>query len=205
MHSKVADAALSRGSNHRRLRAAIRQTGKSTHDFVRFMPRTAFLLVCILTGVSMNCEAQDSPAVKVHAYERDVVGGIPGGPPGVGAPAKQTRYFIYLETQPKAQFAVEGVWMDGKYYSVETSVKKAPVRFESPVKLAQEEKSIAVPATANTVTEIVVKDPVSGKTPDSNVAKTLAASRAAVQLSYLGKSVLVPVNKFEKRDPLYLR
>jgi hypothetical protein len=161
--------------------------------------------MCIVTGWSSNCEDQNSPAVKVHAYERDVVGGIPGGPPGVGAPARQTRYFIYLETPPKAQFAVEGVWMGGKYYAVETMVKKAPIRFESPVTLAQEEKNIAVPPTANTVTEIVLKDPVPGKTPDRNATKILAENQAAVQLSYLGKSVLVPVNKFEKRDPLYLR
>jgi hypothetical protein len=166
------------------------------------------LLMCVATGWSSNCEAQNSPAVpavKVHAYEHEVVGGIPGGPPGVGAPTRQTRYLIYLETPPAAQFAVEGVWMTGKYYAVETAVKKAPIRFESPVKLAQEDRNIAVPATANTVTEIVLKDPVPGKTPDSHVTKLLGESQAAVQLSYLGKSVLVPVNKFEKRDPVYLR
>jgi hypothetical protein len=95
--------------------------------------------------------------------------------------------------------------MGGKYYAVETAVKKPPIRFESPVTLEQEDKNIAVPATANTVTEIVVKDPIPGKTPDSNAAKVLGESQAAVQLSYLGKSVLIPVNKFEKRDPLYMR
>jgi hypothetical protein len=157
--------------------------------------------------LSINCEAQNTPVVKVHAYERDVVGGIPGtsgGPRGAGALAP-TRYFIYLETAPKAQFAVEGVWMDGKYYAVETSVRKAPIRFESPVKLADDSKSIAVPATTNTVTEVVVKDVVPGKTPDSDAARRLGQGQAAVQLSYLGKSVLVPVTRFEKRDPLYLR
>jgi hypothetical protein len=205
MPLEVADDALSQVSNHRRLMAPIRQTGISANCFGRFMPPTAFLLMCIVTGLGSNCEAQNSPVVKVHAYERDVVGGIPGGPPGVGAPARQTRYFIYLETPPTAQFAVEGVWMGGKYYAVETTVKKAPIRFESPVTLAQEERNIAVPATANTVTEIVVKDPVPGKTPDSDATKILGENQAAVQLSYLGKSVLVPVKKFEKRDPLYMR
>jgi hypothetical protein len=168
------------------------------------MTQTALLLLFTVMGLS-NCEAQDSPAVKVHAYEREVVGGIPSGPPGVGAPARQTRYFIYLETAPKAQFTVDGVWMGGKYHTVETAVKKAPVRFESPVKLAQEEKNVAVPATSNTVTEIVVKDPVPDKTPDSNAAKILAQNQAAVQLNYQGKLVLVPVDKFEKREPLYLK
>jgi hypothetical protein len=169
------------------------------------MPRTALLLMCIVTGLGSNCEAQNSPVLKVYAYERDVVGGIPGGPAGVGAPARQTRYFIYLETPANAEFAVEGVWMDAKYHAVETMVKKTPIRFESPVKLAQEERNIAVPATTNKVTEIVVKDPVPSKTPDSNVTKILGENQATVQLSYLGKSVLVPVNRFEKRDPLYLR
>ena len=175
------------------------------NQFGRLTPRAAFVLICMATGLSSNCEAQNTPVMKVHAYEREVVSGIPGGPRGAGAPARQTRYFIYLETDPKAQFAVEGVWMDGKYYAVETSVRKAPIRFESPVKLADDSKSIAVPATANTVTEVVVKDVVPGKTPDSDAARILGQGQAAVQLSYLGKSVLVPVTRFEKRDPLYMR
>lgn len=169
------------------------------------MPRTAFLLICMVTGLSSNCEAQSNPAVKVHAYERDVIGGIPAGPAGIGAPPRQTRYFIYLETPPEARFAVEGVWMAGRFHAVETAIKPSPVRFESPVKLAQEERNVAVPATANTVTEIVVKDPVGGKTPDSNAARILADNQAAVQLTYQGKPVLVPIAKFEKRPPLFMK
>jgi hypothetical protein len=166
---------------------------------------TAFLLMGIVMGMSSTCDAQNSPAVKVHAYEREVVGGIPGGPAGVGTPARQTQYSIYLETTPKAQFTVEGVWMGGKYYTVETEVRTAPIRFESPVKLAQEDKNIAVPATTNTVTEIILKDPVAGKTADAATTKTIGESQAAVQLLYQGKAVLVPVARFEKRDPLFKR
>ena len=125
------------------------------------LTRAALLLTCFF--LSSTCEAQVNPAVKTHAYEMDVIGGIPGGPPGVGAPARQTRHVIFLETAPSAQFSVEGVWMNGKFHSVETATKKPPVRFDSPVKLAQDDKSVAVPATTNTVTEIVVKDPAPGQ------------------------------------------
>jgi hypothetical protein len=171
------------------------------------VPRTALLLMCVGTGLSSTCEAQNTPVVKVHAYEREVVGGIPGGPPGVGAPARQTRYFIYLETSPGAKFDVEGVWMDGRFHAVETAVKSTPVRFESPVVPEGKDagKLIAVPKTANTVTEIVVKDQVPGKTPDAGTAKMLRRSQDAVQLTYQGKSVLVPVARFEKRGPLYMK
>jgi hypothetical protein len=174
--------------------------------FRRVMPGPAFLLMGIVIGLSSNCEAQsNSPAVKVYAYEREVVAGIPGGPPGVGAPARQPGYFIYLESPPKAEFVIEGVWMNGQYHAIETTVKKAPVRFESPVTLAQEERNVAVPATTNTVTEIVVKDPVPGMTPNSEASEALRENAAAVQLRYAGKSVLVPIKKFERRDPLYRR
>jgi len=156
-------------------------------------------------GVSNNCEAQNSPAVKVHAYAREVIGGIPGGPPGVGAPERQTRYFIYLETPPQTQFTVDGVWMDQKYYEVETSLKKAPVRFDSPVKLAQDERSIAVPATSNTVTEIILREPAAARSVDREVTTVLAGNQAVLQLQYAGKPLLVPVKKFEKRDPIYMR
>jgi hypothetical protein len=145
------------------------------------------------------------PVVKVHAYEREVIGGIPGGPPGVGAPPKQMRYFVYLETTPKTPFTVEGVWMNGQFHAVETSVKAAPVRFDSPVKLENEARSIAVPATSNTVTEVVVKEPVPGRTPDKQATESLRDNAAAVQLQSGGKSILLPIKKFERRDPIYMR
>src|SRR4051812_40074752 len=158
-------------------------------------------------GVSTHCQAQDSPVLKVYAYERGVVGGIPGGPgpgPGPTAAGAERRYIIYLETPPTARFTVEGVWIGEQYHAVETAVRKAPVRFESPVKLADAEADVAVPATTNTVTEIVVKDPLPARQPDGNVTRMLREGRAAVALTYQGSSVLVPVAAFQKRDPLYL-
>jgi hypothetical protein len=165
------------------------------------VPWTAFLLL----GMTSNCEVQNSPVVKVHAYQREVVGGIPGGPPGAGARAGGTRYIIYLETPPDAQMTVDGVWIDGKFHRVETSVKKPPIQFDSPVKLEQQDRNVAVPATSNKVTEVVVLDAVPDKTPDNDTARVLAGKQAAVQLNYQGKPVLVPIDKFEKRDPIYLR
>lgn len=166
----------------------------------------ALLATCVATGFSSNCEAQtNSPVVKTYAYEREVVGGIPGGPPGVGAPPRQLRYFIYLETVPKAEFTVEGAWMKGKFHAVDTEVKKAPITFESPVKLAQEERNIAVPATTNTVTEITVKDPLPDRAPDSGVSTLLRENEAVLLLRHGGKPVFVPIKKFERRDPLYMR
>ena len=169
---------------------------------MRPMSRTAVLVMFIAAAMSGHCEAQTG-AMKVHAYERDVVGGIPGGPPGVGAPERQPGYFIYLETPPKAQVTIEGVWMKSGFHSVDTEVKPSPVRFESPVKLADDSKSIAVPKTANTVTEIVVKDPVPGKSIDAEASKALAEGTAALQLRVGGKTVYLPIKQFERRDPLY--
>jgi hypothetical protein len=168
------------------------------------LARATLLLICLFTGLSSKCEAQAFPTVKIYAYQRDVVGGIPVGPPGIGASPRQ-HYVIYLETPSTAKFTVEGVWMNRKYHAVETAIRKTPIRFESPVKLADDTKSVAVPSTTNTVTEIVVKEPLPDKTPDATAARMLEENQAAVQVNYQGKSVLVPVNTFEKRDPLYMR
>ena len=167
------------------------------------LTRAALLLSCVF--MSSTCEAQIDPVVKVHAYEMDVIGGIPGGPPGVGAPARQARYVIFLETAPSAKFSVAGVWMNGKFHSIEAATRETPIRFESPVKLAQDDKNVVVPATANTVTEIVVKDPAPDKTPDAATARMLGEHQAVVELNYQGKPVLVPIKKFEKRDPIYMK
>jgi hypothetical protein len=167
------------------------------------LSRTAIALMTLAAGFNVNCEAQDSATpVKVHAYEREVIGGIPGGGPGGPRPV---RYLIYLETPPGGRVAVDGVWIKGTYYSVETAPKTAPVRFESPVALADESKNFAVPPTTNAVTEVVPKTPVAGKTPDANTSAVLRDNEGALQLTYAGKTTLVPIKKFERRDPLYLR
>jgi hypothetical protein len=170
----------------------------------KLLSGTALFLMFVGTTMSGNCEAQ-TLAVKVHAYERDIIGGIPGGPPGVGAAARQPGYFIYLETPPKTQVEIEGIWMKSGFHVVETAVKPSPVKFDSPVKLADESKSIAVPKTANTVTEIVVKDPVPGKLPDAEASKALSEGVAALQVRSGGRTVYVPIKKFERRDPVYMK
>ena len=104
--------------------------------------RTALLLMFVASGISGNCEAQNgSPILKVYADEREIVAGIPGRPPGVGAAPRQPGYFVYLETPLKADVVVEGVWMNGTFHAVDTEVKQAPVKLESPVVLAQDDKT----------------------------------------------------------------
>jgi hypothetical protein len=165
--------------------------------------RTAIALMSLAAGFNVNCEAQDTATpVKVHAYEREVIGGIPGGGPGGTRPI---RYFIYVETPPDSKVAVDGVWIKGTYYSVETAPKTAPVKFESPVALADDSKSVAVPPTKNAVTEVVPTNAVAGKAPDANTSAALRNNEGVLQLTYAGKATLVPIKKFERRDPLYLR
>jgi hypothetical protein len=153
------------------------------------------------------CEPQTGePAMKVHAYEREVIGGIPGGGPG-GSPTspRPIRYLVYLETPRDTKVAVEGIWVKGTFYSVETATKQAPVKFDSPVVLADESRNYAVPPTANAVTEIVAKTPVAGKLPDSNTNNTLRGNEGVLELTYAGKTTLIPIKTFERRDPIYLR
>jgi hypothetical protein len=157
-------------------------------------------------GVSTNCESQiGAPAVKVHAYEREVVGGIPAGPPGGPAGPIQMRYVIFLETPPNAMFVVDGLWIKGTYYTVNTAARKAPVRFEAPVALADDAQHLAVPATANTVTEITPREAVPDKTPDGNASDAVRQNEAVVRVTYAGKTTLVPIKKFARGAPLYLR
>jgi hypothetical protein len=167
--------------------------------------RTAVVLMSLAAGFNVNCEPQKqdgAPSVKVYAYQRDVIGGIPGGGPGGPRPI---RYLIYLETPRDATVAVEGVWIKGAYYSVETAAKTAPVKFESPVVLADESKNFAVPPTTNAVTEVVATSAVAGKTPDAATSTALRENEGALQMTYSGRATLVPIKKFERKDPLYLR
>jgi hypothetical protein len=157
-------------------------------------------------GFGPNCESQTvDPAVKVHAYEREVVGGIPGGPPGGGSGPARMRYVIFLETPPGAAFAVDGVWIKGAYYKADTAARKAPVRFETPVALADETQNVAVPATTNTVTEITPNEAVADTTLDANDRDIVRQNDAVVRMTYAGKRMLVPIKKLARGAPLYLR
>jgi len=171
------------------------------------LSRTVVALMSLAAGFSMNCEPQDvGTAVKVHAYAREVIGGIPGGGPGGGpAGSRPIRYLIYVETPRGSSVAVDGVWIKGTYYSVDTAAKTAPVKFESPVVLADDTKNFAVPPTTNAVTEVVPTTAVAGKTPDANTTSALRDNEGALQLTYAGKPTLLPIKKFERKEPLYLR
>jgi hypothetical protein len=184
-------------------------TGRSGRGVTRYgqlLLDGTLLAAFLATGSSLNCMAQASnPTLKVYAYQREVVSGIPGGPRGSAPAPRQMRYFIYLETLPRTEFAAEGVWMNGQYYLVDASVKATPIRFESPVVSALDDHNVAVPETTNTVTELIVKSPLQDKSPNPDTTRLLQDNAAVVQLKYVGRDTLVPIKKFEQRGPLYLR
>lgn len=161
-------------------------------------------LMCFLSGIVANCdEDSDSPVVKVHAYQREVVPGVPGSPRGGAAPPHQEQFSIYLETKPASKFEVVGVWMKGTEYSVQVEVKPSPVRFKNPVVFEQEERNIAVPKTPNRVTEIIVKTPKPNKPLAKDLAQLLKDNQAVVELKCGDKTLRVPIKAFQKRDPLF--
>jgi hypothetical protein len=162
-------------------------------------------LVCFLSVVAACDEGSASPIVKVHAYERDIVQGVPGLPPAKSAESGHKQYTVYLETNPASKFEVVGVWMNGTEYSVKSMVKPSPVRFDNPVVFEQEERNIAVPKTGNQVTEIILKTPMVGKVPDQTIGQLLKENKAVVALTSGGKRIWVPVKAFQKRDPVFLR
>jgi ribosomal protein L25 (general stress protein Ctc) len=149
-------------------------------------------------------QTRQSPILKVHAYQREAVPGVPGLPQTKGAAFPERQYSIYLETNPASTFEVVGVWMDGKRHSVDSLVKPSPVKFDNPVVFEQEERNIAVPKTGNQVTEIVVGTPTPSKAVDKAVAQLLKENAAVVELASGGKTIWVPVKTFQKRDPVYL-
>jgi hypothetical protein len=147
----------------------------------------------------------DSPVVKVHAYQREVVPGVPGSPQGKSAAPAREQFSIYLETHPASKFEIVGVWMKGTEYAVKTAAKASPVRFDNPVVFEQEEKNIAVPKTEYPVTEIIVTSPKPNKAPDKELARLLKHKQAVVELRSGGKTIWVPVKAFQKRAPVFLR
>jgi ribosomal protein L25 (general stress protein Ctc) len=149
-------------------------------------------------------QTRHSPIVKVHAYQRETVAGVPGLPQTKGAAFPQRQYSIYLETNPASKFEVVGVWMNGMRHSVNSMVKPSPVKFDNPVVFEQEERNIAVRKTGNQVTEIIVGTSTPGKEVDKAVAQLLKENAAVVELTSDGKTIWVPVKTFQKRDPVYL-
>ncbi len=162
--------------------------------------------MCFLSIIVATCDGESgSPVVKVHAYQRETVSGVPGLPQGKGAHSGQNTYSIYLETNPASEFEVVGVWMNGTEYSAKSVVTPSPVRFDNPVVFEQEERNLAVPKTGNQVTEIIVKTAMRDKAVEEAVAQLMKKDEAVVELTSRGKTIWVPVKAFQKRDPVFLR
>jgi hypothetical protein len=165
------------------------------------MSLTTSTVMCLLSGIVANFDGESSsPVVKIHAYQRDTVPGVPGLP---DRKRTESQYSIYLESKAASKFEVVGVWMHGMEYSVTSLVKPSPVRFDNPVVFEQEERNVAVPKTGHQVTEIIVKTPTPGKAIDKTVAHLLKDNKAVVELKSVGKTIWVPVKVFQKRDPLF--
>ena len=165
-------------------------------------------LICflLLSVVAAACHGESgSPIVKVYAYQREIVAGVPGPAQGKGTDSSKKQYSIYLVTSPATKFQVVGAWINGTEYSVKSVVKPSPVRFDNPVVFEQEERNIAVPKTENQITEIILKTPMPDKALDKAAAQLLKQNQAIVELTSGGKTIWVPIKAFKKRDPVFLR
>src|SRR5262245_52318618 len=72
----------------------------------------------------MNDKELFEPIVKVYAYQREIVPGIPSQ---VREQKNEQRYYIYLEARPSESFIVNSVWLNGKNFSVDTEIRETPI------------------------------------------------------------------------------
>jgi hypothetical protein len=166
------------------------------------MTRILLFLVFMLAGTVQLAQAQSkSPVIKVHAFKREVV---PGAKPD-GPQEKNYKYYIYIESQPGTSFSVKEVWMDWKKWDFTTAARKSPVKMENPVVYADQQKNIAVPATKNKITEVIMNGEIEGKTPGKDIASQLSQNAALVRLSYKSKIINIYIKEFKERDAMFLQ
>ena len=169
------------------------------------MRMRVFLIATSYFFVS-SCYAQtEATVVKVYAYEREVSPGVPGGRgSSASGPQLRNRYSIYLETRDPT-VVVDGVWMNGRYHDVETAVRKGPIILSGPVVVEANDKNTLVPPTTNPVIEILVKDSVKDRMPTDDLNRLFKNNVAVIRLTDKGRTISVPVAKFQKKDPIYLQ
>jgi hypothetical protein len=161
-----------------------------------------YLLICVVLAFVHCAEAQvKSPVVKVHAFRREIV---PGAKMEDDSNREKTyRYFLYLETKTGASYTVKDVWVNGVKQQFTTAVRKSPVKMEHPVIYSEQEKNIAVPATKNKITEVLIEGDKENKRDESN--STAINNAALVRIVYQGKSFQVSIKAFKEREPMFMQ
>jgi len=161
-----------------------------------------YLFILTLLGFVHCAEAQvKSPVVKVHAIRREIV---PGAKMEDDATREKSyRYFLYLETKTGASFTVKELWINGVKQQFTTAVHKSPVKMDHPVIYSEPEKNIAVPATKNKVTEVIVEGDKENHRDEGN--STAVNNAALITIVYQGKSFQVPIKAFKDREPMFMQ
>ena len=127
----------------------------------------------------------ETPSVKTYAYGRATMPGIPEDTvkgAQTGAPRKSPfplTYLLYVEVPKGSAVAVEGVWLQGKYYAATLKRVASPVVVGHDPAVVTDQKDTLVGKTANDVYAVLLGEPKPGEIsrPD---AKPLAANNEAV-------------------------
>ncbi len=104
-----------------------------------------------------------SPVVKTYAYSRDTLPGIREeivNESDAGAQRKTPFpriYFLYVEVAKGSNISVNGVWLQGKYYTATLKKVSTPVVIESDPVVVTKQKDTLVKKTANDVYTVLLE------------------------------------------------
>src|SRR5262249_10819417 len=112
----------------------------------------------------INCAMAQSPVVTTHAYSRATLPGIREEIPNESKAAAQRKtplpltYFLYVEVAKGNNISVNGVWLQGKYYTDTIKKVSTPVVISSDPVVVTEQKDTLVKKTANDVYAVLLGD-----------------------------------------------
>jgi len=100
----------------------------------------------------VSCDQQ--PLLKIYAYSQATVSGIPDHKQDSAINRLPKKYFIYAEVKKGTMLSVEGLWLNGKYYTVTTVKKVVTPVVLSNTAVPTKEKDTLVKKTNNDVYSI---------------------------------------------------
>ncbi len=125
-----------------------------------------------------------SPEIKTYIYSQVTT---PGAPMGNDKNPFPKKYFIYAEIKKGTSITAEGLWIDGKYFSV-SGVEKvnSPVIVETQTAIKMEKETL-VNKTVNDVYRINVGEEKSRAIQNETEKKLVGENKAVLILIINGK------------------
>jgi hypothetical protein len=155
-----------------------------------------------------NCAIAQSPVVKTYAYSRATLPGIREEIVNESDARVQRKtplpltYFLYVEVSKGGNVSVNGVWLQGKYYSATLKKVSTPVAIRSDPVVPTEQRDILVKKTTNDVYAVLLGDEIPRNSYNTTEKELMTSNEGVIFLTINKLSYYTTIKSIKALKPI---